>query len=261
MRLFDLNIECVLDHWEIHHGVREVIANALDEQTLTNTAPVEIEKDRAGDWHVRDFGRGIKIEDFTLNENPEKTEADGVIGKFGVGLKDALATFDRHGVRVSIHSRHGVFSLTKASKRDYDGITTLHIAHDAGNSVFPGTDVVLAGVPDSAVEASKIMFLRFRPHQVLDQTSFGQIIAKPADGAEVFINGVLVNAEPSFLFSYNITSLTESMRKALNRERLPNPTGVAGARGCLCMQRRRGHSGRTHMDRCGKQSPDRVGPL
>lgn len=25
MRLFDLNIETVLDHWDVHHGICEVI--------------------------------------------------------------------------------------------------------------------------------------------------------------------------------------------------------------------------------------------
>lgn len=221
MRLFDLNIETVLDHWEVHHGIREVIANALDEQTLSGTAPIRIARDGAGCWHVRDFGRGIKIEDFTLNENPEKIGTDGVIGKFGVGLKDALATFDRHGVGVSISSPHGRFTLTKATKHDFDAITTLHIAHDPGDPLTEGTDVFLTGVTDAAVETAKSMFLCFREHRILDRTAFGQVIAKPREGdADVFINGVWVNAEPSFLFSYNVTSLTETMRKALNRERV-----------------------------------------
>jgi hypothetical protein len=93
IRLFDLNIEEVLENWEVHHAVREIIANALDEQVLARTADPEIAKGRDG-WHVRDFGRGIQIQHFTQNENPEKlASAGGVIGKFGVGLKDALATF------------------------------------------------------------------------------------------------------------------------------------------------------------------------
>jgi hypothetical protein len=29
--LFDLNVERVLEHWEPHHALREVIANALDD--------------------------------------------------------------------------------------------------------------------------------------------------------------------------------------------------------------------------------------
>jgi hypothetical protein len=32
---FDLNIEKILESWETHHALREVIANALDEQALT----------------------------------------------------------------------------------------------------------------------------------------------------------------------------------------------------------------------------------
>src|SRR6185436_19415717 len=85
IRIFDLNVEEVLENWEIEHAVREVIANALDEQVLSNTADIQINKDSAGNWRVRDFGRGLRIEHFTLNENPEKLVApSGVIGKFGV---------------------------------------------------------------------------------------------------------------------------------------------------------------------------------
>ncbi len=36
----------------------------------------------------------------------------------------------------------------------------------------------------------------------------------------MYILGVLASEEPNFLFSYNVTSLTEAMRKKLNRERL-----------------------------------------
>jgi DNA gyrase/topoisomerase IV subunit B len=43
-RLFDLNIEKVLEDWEVYHAVREVLANALDEQLLTATKEIEISK-------------------------------------------------------------------------------------------------------------------------------------------------------------------------------------------------------------------------
>jgi len=33
---FDLNIERILEDWEVYHAIREVIANAIDEQVLTN---------------------------------------------------------------------------------------------------------------------------------------------------------------------------------------------------------------------------------
>ena len=40
MREFDLNIEKILESWEVYHAVREIIANALDEQILTNTKDI-----------------------------------------------------------------------------------------------------------------------------------------------------------------------------------------------------------------------------
>ena len=37
IKKFYLNIENVLEHWEIHHAIREIIAISIDEQRLTNT--------------------------------------------------------------------------------------------------------------------------------------------------------------------------------------------------------------------------------
>ena len=69
---FDLNIEKVLEHWTVSFAIRELIANALDEQALTGTAEPAIFKDAAGDWHVADAGRGLRYEHLTQNENAEK---------------------------------------------------------------------------------------------------------------------------------------------------------------------------------------------
>jgi hypothetical protein len=44
-RLFDLNIEQVLEHWGAEHALREIIANALDEQKLTGSGEIEIFED------------------------------------------------------------------------------------------------------------------------------------------------------------------------------------------------------------------------
>jgi len=37
VKKFDLNIEKILEDWEIYHAIREVIANAIDEQLFTKT--------------------------------------------------------------------------------------------------------------------------------------------------------------------------------------------------------------------------------
>lgn len=221
-RRFDLNIEKILEGWETCHAVREIIANALDEQVLTNTKDVEISKDRRSVWHIRDFGRGLKYEHLTQNENQEKLKHPSqVIGKFGVGLKDALATLNRHKINVLIHSRHGDITLGQTPKHGFPDVVTLHaIVNSPAEPAFVGTDVAFEGMPDADIAAAKNFFLKFSNQSVLDETSYGQIL-KTAAGqkSRIYVTGMLVAEEENFAFSYNITSLTATMRKALNRER------------------------------------------
>lgn len=220
-RSFDLNIEEVLENWEVEHAVREVIANALDEQFLTKSPDIAISKDVQGTWHVRDFGRGLRIEHFTLNENQEKLRAPtGVIGKFGVGLKDALGAFHRHGIDVLIQSPYGTYRLKREAKHGFEQIVTLHVEYDDRPLQMVGTDFILAGVTDSQMAKAKALFLKFSNVEVIESTEYGEILSRPDGAGRVYILGVLASDEPNFLFSYNITSLTESMKKRLNRERL-----------------------------------------
>ncbi len=219
-KLFDLNIEEMLENWEIHHAIREVIANALDEQFLSDTEPIEIFRDDEGRWHVRDYGRGLEIEDFTMSEDPEKLNASGgVIGSFGVGLKDALATFYRRGVDVEIRSSQGIYHLSTAEKHNFDEIETLHVVYDDAPTDLQGTDFVFSGVSQEDVDLAKSLFMAFAGENVIETTPYGQIMRRHPQGARVYIQGVLANEEPNFLFSYNITDLTPAMKKRLNRER------------------------------------------
>lgn len=221
-RLFDLNIEEVLDNWEVSHAIREVISNALDEQHLSGTREITIEKIGPDEWSVRDFGRGLQIEHFTLNENKEKLDASaGVIGKFGVGLKDALATFHRRGVEVEIFSRHGTFTLAQQDKHGFKGISTLHVDHrDPVAADWVGTEFHLSSITDEQMAEARSFFLPFSKEILLEETRYGQVLERGGDVARVYISGVFASEEPNFLFSYNVTDLTPAMKKRLNRERL-----------------------------------------
>ncbi|MGH9401694.1 MAG: ATP-binding protein [Terriglobia bacterium] len=222
IRDFDLNIEKILEGWEASHAIREIIANALDEQMLTCAKDVTISRDGVGAWHVRDYGRGLSYRHLTENENEEKLQhPDTIIGKFGVGLKDALATLHRRGVRVRIQSRYGEISLKETAKHGFSDVITLNATISPSADLgFIGTDFTLLGVTDQDVVAAKDFFLRFSGEQVLEETRYGQILrCRPGRKARIYVTGLVVAEEERFLFSYNITSLTASMRKALNRER------------------------------------------
>lgn len=217
---FDLNIEKILESWEVFHAIREIIANALDEQIITQTKDISIFKTKDRCWHIVDYGRGLNYHHLTQNENEEKINNDKLIGRFGVGLKDALATLYRHNIKVKISSKYGIITLKQASKVGFEDIVTLHadiIKPD--NDSMVGTDFCLKGCTDEDIEKAKSLFLRFSQNTVLESTIYGDVISKKDANADIYINGVKVAEEPNFLFSYNITSLTVKIKKALNRER------------------------------------------
>ena len=217
---FDLNIEKILENWEVYHAVREIIANALDEQILTNTKDISIHKSNDGCWHIIDFGRGLNYHHLTQNENEEKLTNDKLIGRFGVGLKDALATLYRHGIKVQIISKYGIITLKEASKSGFDDIITLHAQiAPPQNPNMVGTDFCLLGCNADDIEKAKSLFLTFSGKNILEKNAYGEVIENSTNTADIYINGVKVAEESNFLFSYNITSLTAQLKKALNRER------------------------------------------
>jgi hypothetical protein len=69
------------------------------------------------------------------------------------------------------------------------------------------------------MENAKALFLKFSGDRVIEETRIGRILEKRGKKARIYVAGLLVAEEEKFAFSYDILSLTESMKKALNRER------------------------------------------
>jgi hypothetical protein len=219
---FDLNIEEVLEHWPVAHAVRELVANALDEHHLTGTAEPVIERTGDGSWRIVDFGRGLRYEHLTQKENAEKLGHLAVIGQFGIGLKDALAVFDRRGVAVRIRSPHGDITTERRPKAGFDDVITLHgIVEPPSEPDRVGTAIELDGVSDDDVATALSFFRRYGGDVLLEATRYGDVLARADDDAagRIYVKGLLVAEEPSFLFSYDITDLNASLRRSLNRER------------------------------------------
>ncbi len=221
VRKFDLNIDKVLESWDPSHAIRELIANALDEQVLTNTADIKVYELSPNEWIIRDFGRGLSYEHLIQTENPEKIAASNTIGKFGVGLKDALATLWRHNIQTVITSRHGLITIERSSKHTFEDLLTLHACvAPPPETTMVGTAVRLFACPSSLVNEAKEMFLAFQQVGPLETTQYGQVLSNQTSQASIYLNGMRIASEANFLFSYNITSPNAAMKKALNRERM-----------------------------------------
>jgi hypothetical protein len=131
-----------------------------------------------------------------------------------------MATFDRRGIGVLVRSPHGDITLEKVQKAGFADVITLHaIVSEPSQPDLEGTDFILSGVTDEDIETAKKMFLKFSGDVMLEDTQYGQVLEKHSDIATIYISGVKVAEEENFLFSYNITSLSAAIKKALNRER------------------------------------------
>lgn len=218
-RQFDLNIEKILDNWENYHAVREIIANALDEMILTNTQMITVDKSFDGFWHIRDFGRGLQYKHLTQNESMEKKEHPSVIGKFGVGLKDAIAVLYKNGIYIKIISKHCNIEFGMRPKKGFPDTNTLHaLISDSTNSQMAGTEFII-GVTDIDIEKAKSLFLVFSNKQPLDVTRNGEIYEKDNASGSIYVHGVKIAEEPKYIFDYNITKISANLNKNLNRER------------------------------------------
>lgn len=221
-RTFDLNIETVLENWTVADAIREIIANAEDETIIANSKPVEIYKDKDAKWHIKDYGRGIKYKHFTQNENEEKLSRKDLIGKFGVGLKDALATFHRHNVAVTIKTRNSTIKTVITSKHGFSDVQTLHAEiMDVDNLDIVGTDFILENCSDEEMIKAKSNFIKYTNSELLQVTKYGEVYKKKKDDAKsnIYVNGMKISEEDNFVFHYNITNINASIKKALNRER------------------------------------------
>lgn len=69
----------------------------------------------------------LRYAHLTQNENAEKLANPHVVGKFGIGLKDALATFDRKGVKVIMRSRRSEMTLERSKKHGFEDLVTLQV--------------------------------------------------------------------------------------------------------------------------------------
>ena len=110
-----------------------------------------------------------------------------VVGKFGVGLKDALATLFRRDVNVLIKTKYGDITLKQKGKHDFDDLETLHaVISEPLDPDFLGTEFILDGCTDHDIENAKKLFIKFADELVLAETKYGDILEKKIRTNQIF---------------------------------------------------------------------------
>jgi hypothetical protein len=111
--------------------------------------------------------------------------------------------------------------LGKCSKSEFDDVITLHAyISEPTDRAMIGTAFHLTNIKNSDIAEAEDFFLKFNNETIIENTRYGSVLRKQGDEGKIFINGLWVATEDNFLFSYNITFLNASIKRALNRERI-----------------------------------------
>jgi hypothetical protein len=217
--IIDLNIgENYLNDWGVYYAIREIVANALDEQKYGD---IKIEEKLELEYIIRDFGSGLGIEHFIMRGS-DKIAKNDVIGKFGVGLKDALGVLSNNGIEVEIKTAKYMFKVQMKEKSEITKIKTLHVfVFENDEADFRGTEFTLRNCRREYIEQAKNEFLMYREPKlrILESTLYGDILEKENTIAEIFVNGMKISNDKNLAFSYNIKNISISLKKAINRDR------------------------------------------
>ncbi|MCD8054665.1 MAG: ATP-binding protein [Lachnospiraceae bacterium] len=221
MKKFDLNISKAPTGWNVTQAVKEILANALEEQAATRTQEIEITCDEKGAWHIRDYGRGLNYKHLAQSENEEKSSSYDYRGYTpGLGLKEAIGVFDRFGVEMSIDSKWSHITFLRTNKYGFDGVSTILALVDKPlDEHFVGTEFILRGVSERDITSAKNMFLHYQDIEPLEVTRYGEVYPKTGNYGEIYVNGIKIGQEPYYLFSYNLTSASATIALSLARER------------------------------------------
>lgn len=215
----DLNIgQAYLSEWTIDMAIRELIANALDE---AEHGIIDIEKVSEGVWKITNKGSEIKPANFLIKEG-EKNKEKGKIGKFGIGLKDAIGVLMARGIGVEIFTSkyQYVAEYRKKSKIIEDKCLFINIYNNTRE--WLGTEVILENCKDHYIEDAKSHFLIYRDNvKILDKTKYGDMLLEndKSKNGTIYFNGIKIAYEKTFFYSYNVKVEENKLKEGISRER------------------------------------------
>lgn len=239
----DLNVAVGMSpHLTIEDALNELVMNAVDaNRAMDNVSPPapDLRVISPSTVELRDQGSGLAPESFVLGY----TEGEGkASGRFGIGLKDAVAVLMREQAEVKIDSASGSYRFeARMGKRK---VETIHVQNLRARG--QGTCITVSKLPTSSsaaetVEAVKARFLCFTmsspplhvrggvevrssedsspPHTARGKKQR----ARGARRGRLYINGVAVTVDQPLILSYNFNGASQEQSKACNRDHSLEP--------------------------------------
>lgn len=221
VRQLDLNTRSTLKHWSVSKALIELVANALDEATETKTKLPTLQWDNDV-VTIQDSGRGLKTEHFQQDINPFKQNNHAFIGKFGVGLKDALAVLYNNEQDITLESKYlYADKLELTTKQNFEE-KSIHVAIQAPrNKKLVGTLIKVSPITQGQYREVRSYFHVYADlGPVIADTRAGKLYArKKGKKSAIYLNGIKVSEEANFMYQYAIVANTKNIMTVMCSDR------------------------------------------
>lgn len=191
-----------LPEWGVRQGLREIIQNAKDAETELN-APMTVE------WYVGSTGREtlrVTNENCSLSKDAllfghtTKYGRSELIGKFGEGLKLALAVFARENMNVRVFTcndddRTGEIWVPEIEKSEVFNANVLAVAIKEAQ-YRRRVRIEIEGLPkeDWELYSKDYLFLRSTDKGKFIQVPSGEILLDSSFAGKIYVKGIFVES-------------------------------------------------------------------
>lgn len=215
MRRYELSIATdYVAKWGIWEGVREVLQNAIDQET--NSRPKVITYDSSGCMEIK--SKHASLSKATLLLGTSTKRGNGHIGQWGEGFKLAFLCLLRTGIRVTVWTGDEIWTPRFIKSRRYGARI---LAVDVTKTT-PKTDLTfrLEGIrPEQYADVVK-KYLGFCDVGETIDTEQGRILLAEKWRGQIFVSGLYVctmQDEPKY--GYDLTPHTIELDRDRNKVR------------------------------------------
>ncbi len=187
--------------WGTYEGVREIIQNGIDGETEYG-CELQVTYTPNGKLAIENIGGSIPKEALLIGFTTKK-ENDGLIGKFGEGLKLGVLALLRAGNSVKI--KNGIEIWTPIiEKSDNFEAEVLKFKITTAKKAANGLRVLIGGISRQQWALYKNSFLVLKKKSKgTVETYYGDLLTDAKHAGKVFVKGIEVEHHDDLVFGYN----------------------------------------------------------
>lgn len=211
---YDLNFDQINDDLPLAQAFFELLTNAFD-SVKGDLNLVSIEVVHSNEIIIHDQGPGIMRQHLRFSRTNHQSNETG---RFGIGLKDALAIIVNNGGNIKIESKHLLVNkLVRRAKEGYQE-ETYHASIVKHDPEMIGTRITVTAIgSEVALEEAKDRLIYYYPEEHLFTCPKGEIYVNNGESYQ-FYRGVLTCEGAKSLYTYNVYQ-NLSTEKIVTRDR------------------------------------------